>query len=1199
MVYIKKVETRGFKSFGARPVSVNFEGQFIGITGPNGSGKSNIIDAILFAIGENRPRMMRVPKLSGLIFDGAGNTPSTSARVTITLDNTDREISVDNDRVTLTREIRSGGDSIYLLNGKKVQKNTLSELLRLALINSDGLNFVPQGMVTSIADKDSDDKRILIEEIVGVAQFDEKKEGALKQLDIADRKLEVAMAKIGEVKKKIDSLEGERNDQLRLQYLENERNTLKSAIINQKLLDTKNYIENNNNLIIELSTNKEKLSEELIVVNQQIKDLETEKQSTLSQAIGGASDELLTVQINLSNKKEELIKFQNKITEYKTDTKKINDSLPYLNDMLSENIKNSNQVETNINTLSQTLENNRKDRDLLNTNMKKCDEQRNTLRKSISEEEKLISTINQQLRHSYDEKNKLNQSLSNSNAKKSILKEKFNSSEKKKKETETVVNLLSKSISELESLKTGQEESLSYINDSNSKLAHRREKIEFELSKAIDILTKANQQVLKHESKVEAAKEITSKQNVQSKIQSIVKENSVSGYLGGTEDLFNYSNKYKTALHAATKRWSNAIIVEDMSSLFQVVAQIKKHKLGRVALIPLSDVDDFENAKPLKNKDVLGSLADFVNVDDQYIGIRNFIFGDTLLVSTAKTGYILSQKGYRTVSISGDLFEPGGSVFETGSISPLANLFFDSKSLSQIKSSVNTLRESIKKRKTAITSLNSQVKEMESNQNTRNLGLTKLTSELKNLQSMKNRYLKVLNKTEEHLTDLQNQLKSISSIIITQEKDLINIDNLLKDQKNKIDSQSSLHSQKDKLNSLDDEKNELSITIDALSETIRNNESTLTKEHANLEHNLTNQKSQLNNQISQLKQELQDKSEFLTNSENNLSDLKNIVESLTSKEKLLSDESRKMKPIIDSLDKQIKSHNKNKELIQKHIMENTSKSHNTENHTSRLSDSIQSYENNLNELNANELIEYFSGADVLLIELDKEYNNLRTRVNLLADEQYREIYFGYKGFSERKNQLQKERLAIVEFIDGIDSEKRDTFIDAFQKIDKEFRSIFAQLTTRDNGYCNHDNCPPGRILHGDAWLELDNPDEIFSAGVTLMATFPNKVPRDIVICSGGEKTIAALCLILAIQGVKPAPFYVFDEIDAALDAVNSSKLGEILEKRTSKSQVIMITLKDTLLSRVDNMYGVYHERSITKIVKYKAKEMKISNIVKE
>ena len=1204
MVYIKKVETRGFKSFGSRPVTVNFEGQFIGITGPNGSGKSNIIDAILFAIGENRPRMMRVPKLAGLIFDGAGQNPSTSARVTITLDNTDREISIDNDRVTITREIRSGGDSIYLLNGKKVQKGTLSELLRLALINSDGLNFVPQGMVTSIADKDSDEKRMLIEEVVGIAQFDEKKEDALKQLDIADRKLEVAMAKIGEVKKKIDSLEGERNDQLRLQYLENERNNLKSSIIGQKLDDTKKSIETNNHLILQLSTAKEKLVEELNSINQKIKDLETEKESTLSQAVGGATDELLDIQIDLSAKKDKLTKFKNQIEEYTKATKKINDSLPYLNSMLSENTKTAGQVEIIINTLTQTLVKDKNDLDILNKNMKDCDLQRNNLRQSIIKEEKLLSNINQQLRTSFDKKNKLNILLSDSNAKKSVLNEKISHNQKKKIETETVVDLISKSVYKLESIQSGQEESLTSLHDSNSKLATRRAQIESELSKAVDILTKANQQVIKHESKVEAAKEITSKQNVQAKIKSIVEENSVPGYLGGTKDVFSYSDKYKTALEAASKRWSNAIFVEDMSSLFKVVTLIKKHKLGRVALIPLSDVIDFEKAKTPKNKDVLGSLADFIKVDPNYLGIRNFIFGDTLLVSSAKAGYLLSQKGYRTVSISGDLFEPGGSVFETGSISPLANLFFDSKSLSQIKSSVNNLRESIKKRKSVITSLNSKVKELESDQQSRNLGLTKLTSELKNLQNMKDRYLNVIEKTDKIVVDLNNQLSTISSLIITQEHNLLEVNNLIKEQKTKIDTQSSLDSHKTKLNSLDDEKTKLSNTIDELSETIRNNESTVSKEQANLEHNLKNKKSQLTQEITNLEQELQDKTEFLNTSVQVLSDLKTNVESLTSQEKLLSDESRKMKPILDALDKEIKSHVKNKESIQRHMMENTTKSQNTENNTSRLSDSINTYQYNLNELNTNKLIEYFSGAETLLIELDKEYNHLRTRVNLLADEQYRDIYFGYKGFSERKNQLQKERLAIVEFIEGIDSEKRDAFLDAFQKIDKEFRSIFAQLTTRDDGHCNHDNCPPGRLLHGDAWLELDNPDEIFSAGVTLMATFPNKVPRDIVICSGGEKTIAALCLILAIQGVKPAPFYVFDEIDAALDAVNSTKLAEILENRTSKSQVIMITLKDTILSRVDNMYGVYHERSITKIVKHKLKEnkpkeIKISNIAKE
>nr|AIE93525.1 Structural maintenance of chromosome-related protein [uncultured marine thaumarchaeote AD1000_38_A02] len=214
------------------------------------------------------------------------------------------------------------------------------------------------------------------------------------------------------------------------------------------------------------------------------------------------------------------------------------------------------------------------------------------------------------------------------------------------------------------------------------------------------------------------------------------------------------------------------------------------------------------------------------------------------------------------------------------------------------------------------------------------------------------------------------------------------------------------------MNSLDDEKTTLSNTIDELSETIRNNESTVAKERANLEHTLKNKESQLTQEITTLEQELQDKTVFLNTSGEALSDLKTNVESLTSQEKLLSDESRKMKPILDALDKEIKSHLKNKESIQRHMMENTTKSQNTENNTSRLSDSINTYQNNLNELGTTKLIEYFSGAETLLIELDKEYNYLRTRVNLLADEQYREIYFGYKGFSERKTNSKKKDLLL-------------------------------------------------------------------------------------------------------------------------------------------------------------------------------------------
>ena len=160
----------------------------------------------------------------------------------------------------------------------------------------------------------------------------------------------------------------------------------------------------------------------------------------------------------------------------------------------------------------------------------------------------------------------------------------------------------------------------------------------------------------------------------------------------------------------------------------------------------------------------------------------------------------------------------------------------------------------------------------------------------------------------------------------------------------------------------------------------------------------------------------------------------------------------------------------------------------------------------------------------------------------------------------------------------MDSDKRKAFLDAFEKIDKELRHLFSKLTTKDSG------------IHGEAWLELENEDDIFTSGVSLMAQFPDKIARESTGISGGEKTVAALCLILAIQAVKPAPFYVFDEIDAHLDAVNSTKLAEIIRERTVYSQIIMVSLKDTILSRVDNMYGVYHKRGITKILTYQPTE---------
>ncbi|HEU0047279.1 MAG TPA: AAA family ATPase, partial [Nitrososphaera sp.] len=260
MVHIKKLEVYGFKSFGFKNTVVHFEKGLIAVTGPNGSGKSNILDAIMFAIGENSPKALRVDKFQSLFHDSQ-NSNHRLIRVSLTFDNADRGIPVDEESVTLTREMEGqNGESQYSLNGKKVSKTAIMELLEVVLAAPNKLNIVQQGMITRISELDSDERRKIIEDIVGLSYFDEKKAEALKQLDEADRRLEVAFARMGEIRKRIDELEAERNDQLRYDQLGSELKRFKAVRISNtirtlkhKLATSAQILESNNQKSSELS----------------------------------------------------------------------------------------------------------------------------------------------------------------------------------------------------------------------------------------------------------------------------------------------------------------------------------------------------------------------------------------------------------------------------------------------------------------------------------------------------------------------------------------------------------------------------------------------------------------------------------------------------------------------------------------------------------------------------------------------------------------------------------------------------------------------------------------------------------------------------------------------------------------------------------------------------------------------------------
>jgi chromosome segregation protein len=215
-----------------------------------------------------------------------------------------------------------------------------------------------------------------------------------------------------------------------------------------------------------------------------------------------------------------------------------------------------------------------------------------------------------------------------------------------------------------------------------------------------------------------------------------------------------------------------------------------------------------------------------------------------------------------------------------------------------------------------------------------------------------------------------------------------------------------------------------------------------------------------------------------------------------------------------------------------------------------------------------ELLETFD-VDQILVKLEAEKKELSGTLNTKSPEAYVEVSNGYRSMSTRKNELEEERNSIVKFIEEIDKDKRQTFLEAYDKVDQDIRKVFSTMTG------------------GNAWLEIQNEDDIFNSGISYLIQFPNKQKRESTSISGGEKTLAAITFLLALQTLKPSPFYLLDEVDAHLDALNTERLSKILVERSIGNQIIMVTLKDSTVQKAQLIYGVYPKNGVSQVVTYK------------
>ncbi|HSF00360.1 MAG TPA: chromosome segregation SMC family protein [Nitrososphaeraceae archaeon] len=1173
MVFIKKLEIYGFKSFGFKNTVINLNNGLVAVTGPNGSGKSNVIDAIMFGLGENSPKALRVDKFQSLFHDTQNNSHKL-VRVSITFDNKNRGIPIDSDNVTLTREMEgSAGESQYHLNGKKVAKSTITELLQIVVAVPNKLNIVQQGMITRISELNSEERRKIIEDIIGLSYFDEKKEESLKQLDEADRRLDIALARMSEIRKRIDELEVERNEQLRFQHIENDmkkykaiklsneiRSIQKSISINIQELETKQI--KSQSISSELKKTKEELEKldlekitfikEVDIINKEKADI-SNRISAIVYAVEKSKAMLkeLVSRIEHINQKLKI----NNSTEIES-KKKINDFLSIIS-ILEKDLEILNKRKTShINELNLVDQNILNEFNLNQQTEIKSQKINHRLSKIIS----LNTKFELDILKIYENKKIIKNNLTDTNFKIKNLKSKII----------TIFTELQNKINTLVELKTKQEKTNKALALMETKVKEFNDNIE----QSKNTLNNSDTESFKF---YEKNRILTDSMYEDLTISEIIKNNNnqlPTTIVGIVHDLIKWDKNYHRAVMAVGAEWMKAIVVNNVQDMIQIAEFAKMKKLPRVKIIPL-DVIELAVAATVvaeditnENISVIGNLSNFVISD--FEKLVNFIFGNTIVVRTASEAYSLSLKGYRSVSIDGELFELESKSLLIDYNSTIINFVTEIN----LKNDIESLRSLILKLKDSL------LKE------TKELG--KLIDKLKNLDAEKislensTKYLqdKVIFQ-EEILKEKNTELKELEifltkniveykktiavlkanekrHFLITNSRKKL-VEDLKKIRQNYDQTQlSKLNIERSKYQSLIDFDNqELQNIMIKLTKTKNENDffqeriNILNEETINLNKECSDKELAIADLKNKIEKEELDLNSLRDKEQNIISSSGNsytILQSYEEKIKILLDNERKLSRDNSSIEREIV-------LLDKEIV--------------NLKQQEVKLNNDLIGTGHKHLIDDNFDVHELLSNLSEEYEILKSRINLRADETYVQIVDGYRGMSARKNDLEKERNSIVIFIEEINKEKNNMFMDAFNKINNDINYIFST------------------IIGGNAWLEIENPDDIFSKGVRLIVQFTGKPKRDSTGLSGGEKTMAATIFLLALQAIKPSPFYLMDEVDAHLDAQNTERLSKILFERSKNNQIIMVTLKDSTISKVDQVYGVFPREGISHIVKYK------------
>ncbi len=1119
--YIRNLHLQGFKSFG-RKTELELCHGLNAVIGPNGSGKSNILDTLCFILGRMSSKDLRAENFSDLIFKRKSQSAG-EAETAIHLDNSGNVFPVDSKSVEIRRRIKKDGSTQYKINGKNSTRQEVLELLSLVRVHPEGHNIILQGDIAHFVDMKPLERRNLIEEIAGIGAYEERKNKALSELSKVEDKLKEANIILSQKEEYMKNLEDEKLGAEKYKSMQSELKAVQAAEI-QMRLDLVNSRKNKVLAEIEKRDN---------TVTQFKLDLEIAKKK-----IETLRDGITKLEKQIERKGgEESLELQKSIEELRIGAEKSrtliaasHNEIQRVDSRRSDLEKNFSEIEKRISETQRGIESLKKQRIALAKESGESDDD------GLSEIGSQISKLDTELTNLNSQRDKLYQKNHELDTELQLIEHKLESAERQ-------LNALTKDkgLADLQASKTKYKKLVDEINA----LANRDSKLALDLGGLRKELIGKEEELAKARVREGANQEIFLRDRAIKEVLSLKKRN--PGILGLVSELGKVDSEYAEALKVAAGNRLKNIAVSDVETAIKALQALKAARAGIATFLPLNKLQaPSENADKdvLKKPGVLGLASELITCESKYKSLFRYIFRNTLVVKDINAAKSLGVAKYRMVTLEGDLFEQSGAItggfrdrglgigFErTESAGAIVKLESDlqliQKNVSQLESERGKIEVQIanfRREKAELEGRAEVVKALGSG------GADALEREISSLQDSQK-------DVKESLEDATKELKKLQAEIEA-----------------KLDEKNSIHKRLASLTSNSGQRD-----LQELQNRKSELEGQLAAASATLENALLPEKENISRVLKELDKEKKTFEKQIAGEETNLKKFENQIDG---KEKEQEHFHGKLKELISE---------KNGASIQLR---------DDESNLNKVQFEIAKSENERNSLNV-ERAQHEAEFTVLKQELEpfadvkpaegiknleetkrriKSLNEKLTslgNVNMRALEVFEAVQEEYKNLAGRHGKLATEKSDILNMIDEIEKKKKDSFMKSYDGVANHFTELHKKVATKNF-----------------AVLELENPDKPFEGGVTVRIVDEKGRKTSLASLSGGEKTLVALAFIFAIQEHDPAPFYLLDEIDAALDKVNSEKVAKLLKEYAQKAQVVVITHNDAVISEADQIYGV-------------------------